>query len=135
MSSEFACISINLIARARYSSGIQSAVSTWPPACTYSMNSCVLASVIGSPYLPVGRLAPLMSARREELTQVAARLFAERGYRGTSLGDLAKALGMQKASLYHHISSKEDLLWEVASAGAAAFHEALDALPEEAPAT
>ena len=41
---------------------------------------------------------------------------------------------MQKPSLYHHIASKEDLLWEVASEGARAFHEALDAVPADAPA-
>src|SRR3954462_14511123 len=75
-----------------------------------------------------------MSARREELTRIAARLFAEKGYQGTSLAYLAMELGMQKPSLYHHIASKEDLLWEVASDGAAAFHAALDAVPEEAPA-
>jgi TetR/AcrR family transcriptional regulator, cholesterol catabolism regulator len=74
-----------------------------------------------------------LSARREELTRTAARLFADRGYHGTSLADVAEALGMQKASLYHHIDSKEDLLWEVASAGAEAFHAALDSVPEEAP--
>ena len=76
-----------------------------------------------------------MSARREELTRTAARLFADRGYHGTSLADLAEALGIQKASLYHHIDSKEDLLWEVARAGAASFHAALDAVPEGLPAT
>jgi len=76
-----------------------------------------------------------MSARREELTRTAARLFAERGYHGTSLADLAEALGIQKASLYHHIDSKEDLLWEVARTGAAAFHAALDTVPEAQPAT
>src|SRR5579862_3021566 len=76
-----------------------------------------------------------MSARREELTRAAARLFAERGYQGTSLADLADALGLQKASLYHHIESKEDLLWEVASEGAAAFRTALDGVPADAPAT
>jgi len=76
-----------------------------------------------------------MSARREELTRTAARLFADRGYHATSLADLAEALGIQKASLYHHIGSKEDLLWEVASAGAEAFHAALDAIPEGAAAT
>ena len=75
-----------------------------------------------------------MSAKREELTRTAARLFAERGYQGTSLADLAEALGMQKPSLYHHISSKEDLLWDAASEGAAAFHAALDAVPETGPA-
>ena len=58
-----------------------------------------------------------MSARREELTRIAARLFAEQGYQGTSLADLAEALGVQKPSLYHHIDSKEDLLWEVALRG------------------
>src|SRR5438132_1665093 len=71
-----------------------------------------------------------MSARREELTRAAARLFAERGYQGTSLADLAEAVGVQKPSLYHHIAGKEELLWDVAQAGAAAFHAALDAVPE-----
>jgi AcrR family transcriptional regulator len=75
-----------------------------------------------------------MSARREELTRIAARLFAERGYQGTSLADLAAALGVQKPSLYHHIDSKEELLWEVAWEGAEAFHAALDGVPAAAPA-
>jgi AcrR family transcriptional regulator len=75
-----------------------------------------------------------MSARRRELTRIAARLFAERGYQGTSLADLAGALGVQKASLYHHIASKEDLLWAVAWEGAEAFHAGLDGVPAAAPA-
>src|SRR5881227_3804186 len=74
-----------------------------------------------------------MSARRTELTRAAARLFAEKGYHGTSVGDLAEALGVQKGSLYAHIESKADLLWEVARDGAEAFHAALDAVPEEGP--
>src|SRR6266850_403505 len=74
-----------------------------------------------------------MSARRQELTRVAARLFAEKGYHGTSVGDLAEALGVQKGSLYSHIEAKADLLWEVAREGAEAFHQALDAVPEEGP--
>jgi len=76
-----------------------------------------------------------MSARREELTRIAARLFAERGYQGTSLADLAEQLGVQKPSLYHHIASKEDLLWEVAWDGAESFHAALDGVPSDLPAT
>src|SRR5439155_4672698 len=59
--------------------------------------------------------------------------FAEKGYHGTSIGDLAEALGVQKGSLYAHIESKADLLWEVAREGAAAFHAALDAVPDEGP--
>jgi AcrR family transcriptional regulator len=74
-----------------------------------------------------------MSSRRAELTRAAARLFALKGYHGTSVGDLAEALGMQKGSLYTHIDAKADLLWEVAREGAEAFHAALDALPEEGP--
>jgi TetR/AcrR family transcriptional regulator, cholesterol catabolism regulator len=75
-----------------------------------------------------------VSARRQELTRQAARLFAEKGYHGTSIGDLAAAMGVQKGSLYAHIDSKEDLLWEVAREGAEAFHAALDSVPEEGPA-
>jgi AcrR family transcriptional regulator len=67
------------------------------------------------------------------LTRAAARLFAEKGYHGTSVGDLAGALGVQKGSLYSHIDSKADLLWEVAREGAKAFHAALDTVPDEGP--
>ena len=74
-----------------------------------------------------------MSARRTELTRAAARLFAQKGYHGTSIGDLAEALGVQKGSLYAHIESKADLLWDVARDGAAAFHAALDTVPDDGP--
>jgi AcrR family transcriptional regulator len=76
-----------------------------------------------------------VSARRTELTRTAARLFAEKGYHGTSIGDLAEAMGVQKGSLYAHISSKQDLLYEATREGAQAFHAALDAVPENAPVT
>ncbi len=68
--------------------------------------------------------------RRQELSRQAARLFAQKGYHGTSIGDLAEALGVQKGSLYAHIAGKEDLLYETMREGAAAFHAALDAVPE-----
>jgi TetR/AcrR family transcriptional regulator, cholesterol catabolism regulator len=74
-------------------------------------------------------------SRRNELTRQAARLFAEKGYHGTSIGDLAEAMGVQKGSLYAHIDSKADLLWDVAREGAAAFHAALDAIPDDVPPT
>ncbi len=76
-----------------------------------------------------------MSTRRIEITRQAARLFAQKGYHGTSIGDIAEALGVQKGSLYSHIHSKEDLLYETLSEGAAAFHAALDAIPDDLPAT
>ena len=84
---------------------------------------------------PNPRRGSVSTTRRNELLRQAARLFAEKGYHGTSTGDLAEAMGVQKGSLYAHISSKADLLWEVAREGAAAFHEALDEIPDELPAT
>jgi TetR/AcrR family transcriptional regulator, cholesterol catabolism regulator len=74
-----------------------------------------------------------MGERRTELTREAARLFAEKGYHGTSIGALAEALGVQKGTLYSHISSKQDLLWEIARDGAESFHAALDAISEDLP--
>jgi TetR/AcrR family transcriptional regulator, cholesterol catabolism regulator len=75
-----------------------------------------------------------MATRRTELRREAARLFAERGYHGTSIGDLAEALGVQKATLYAYIESKQDLLYQTMRDGADAFHGALDAIPERLPA-
>lgn len=75
-----------------------------------------------------------MTARRDELTREAARLFAERGFHGTSMGDLAAALGVQKGSLYSLTGSKQELLFATMREGARAFHAALDAVPERAPA-
>jgi len=76
-----------------------------------------------------------VSERRIELTREAARLFAQKGYHGTSIGEIAEALGVQKGSLYAHIESKQDLLYETMREGAAAFHAGLDAIPEELAAT
>ena len=68
---------------------------------------------------------------KERLSLEAARMFSARGYHGTSIGDLAGALGIQKASVYSHISGKHDLLAEAALAGAVAFHAAQDAVPAD----
>jgi TetR/AcrR family transcriptional regulator, cholesterol catabolism regulator len=71
-----------------------------------------------------------MATRKEELSRHAARLFAERGYHGTSIGQLAEALGVQKGSLYAHIAGKQELLHEAMRTGARAFHGALDEIDD-----
>ena len=73
-----------------------------------------------------------MATRKDDLTREAARLFAERGFHGTSMGDLADALGVQKGSLYSLTGSKQELLFATMREGAVAFHTALDAVPEDA---
>ncbi|MDT9593744.1 TetR/AcrR family transcriptional regulator [Nocardioides zeae] len=58
---------------------------------------------------------------RATVLRRAISLFNERGYEATSIADLARDLGVTKSAVFHHVSSKEDLL-------AAALDEALDGL-------
>ena len=75
---------------------------------------------------------PTAQPTAERLHAAALALFAERGYHGTSMADLADAMGVQKGSLYSLTGSKQDLLVVVTREGAAAFHAALDRVPDEA---
>lgn len=54
-----------------------------------------------------------LSTREQELMEAAIRLFREKGYYGTSIRDLAEAIGLQKSALYHYVGSKEDLLFRI----------------------
>jgi AcrR family transcriptional regulator len=51
--------------------------------------------------------------RRDELLRIAARLFAERGFRNTTVRDIADAAGILSGSLYHHFDSKESMVDEI----------------------
>src|SRR4051794_29847351 len=63
--------------------------------------------------------------RREQIFAAASALFSERGYDSTSVRDIARALDLQGGSLYAHIASKEDVLWEIVSRAADAFEQAI----------
>jgi TetR/AcrR family transcriptional regulator, cholesterol catabolism regulator len=52
-------------------------------------------------------------SRRSELLDVAATLFAERGFRATTVRDIADAAGILSGSLYHHFDSKESMVDEI----------------------
>lgn len=52
-------------------------------------------------------------ARRREVLGAAAALYAERGYRATSMNDLAARVGLSKPALYHYVRSKEEVLVEL----------------------
>jgi TetR/AcrR family transcriptional regulator, cholesterol catabolism regulator len=57
------------------------------------------------------------SERRAEICRTAAQMIRDRGFGATSVNDIARALGITKAGLYHYITSKEALLNEVLSFG------------------
>lgn len=60
---------------------------------------------------------------RADVIAAAGRLFAQRGYHGTSMRDLGKELGLLGSSLYSHVDSKQDLLVEVVQEGARLFED------------
>jgi AcrR family transcriptional regulator len=53
------------------------------------------------------------SERRAELLALAAEMFAERGFRATTVRDIADAAGILSGSLYHHFDSKESMVDEI----------------------
>ncbi|MEO8272999.1 MAG: TetR/AcrR family transcriptional regulator [Chloroflexota bacterium] len=65
--------------------------------------------------------------RRQAIEEVASDLFREHGYAGTSIRDIARALSVQGASLYAHVTSKEDVLWAIVDRAATRFEGAADA--------
>ena len=74
--------------------------------------------------------APVRQTRRDDILDMAGRMFRERGYHATSMRDLAKALDLRGSSLYAHFAAKEDVLWEIVTRAAAAFEAAIDAVPD-----
>ena len=58
---------------------------------------------------------------RQDVVEAAGRLFAEKGYHGTSMRDLGRELGLLGSSLYAHVESKQDLLVHVVEEGARLF--------------
>lgn len=78
----------------------------------------------------------LNHARRKEVIDTAARLFAERGFHGTSMEDIASELGILKGSLYHWIESKEALLAEIVEGSLApTFERAHQIVAQDLPAS
>ena len=65
----------------------------------------------------VRAFAPPPQRRRIEICRTAAQIFRDRGYDATSVSDIARALGITKAGLYHYFESKEALLFEITSYG------------------
>lgn len=71
-------------------------------------------------------------SRRRAIEDVASDLFRTHGYAGTSVRDIARALSMQGASLYAHVTSKEDVLAAIVDRAASRFEAAADAAEQAA---
>ena len=77
------------------------------------------------------------SERYEEVLAAAARVFAERGYRASTIHDITSELDMTGAALYHYVEGKEDLLVAICQRAGDRLHDAakeimaLDLPPEE----
>ena len=67
-----------------------------------------------------------MGTREQEILDAARKLFRQKGYYATTMQDIAEAVGLQKASLYHYIRSKEALLLRIAGETMRLFHAELD---------
>src|SRR5437762_9538872 len=65
----------------------------------------------------VRAFAPPPQRRRIEICRTAAQIFRQRGFDATSVSDIAQALGLTKAGLYHYFESKEALLFEIMTFG------------------
>lgn len=64
--------------------------------------------------------------RKEEIIEVAAMLFKEKGYRAVTMRDLAENMGIRAASLYNHIRSKQEILSLIVISIAENFTEHID---------
>lgn len=69
------------------------------------------------------------SERRDEILDAAGQLFSQHGFHATSMRDLARAVNLQGGSLYAHIDSKEELLFELVNRAAARFIAMAEAVP------
>jgi TetR/AcrR family transcriptional regulator, cholesterol catabolism regulator len=60
---------------------------------------------------------PEAQDRLRDICRIAARVFYQKGYSGASMQEIAEAVGLTKAGLYHHIGSKDRLLFEIMNYG------------------
>ena len=67
----------------------------------------------------------VLARRADEIVDIAARLFYERGYPSVSTRALARAAGIQGGSLYHHFASKEEILYRIVQYGSGEFFAGL----------
>ncbi len=66
---------------------------------------------------------PTRPTRQAQILETAARIFCEKGFEKASMVDISSAMGLTKAGVYHHIGSKDELLFAIMSYGMDLFEE------------
>jgi AcrR family transcriptional regulator len=84
--------------------------------------------------LEAGQIAPVVGSRddpRDRILRVAARLFSEKGYRSTTVRDIAREVGILSGSLFHHFRTKEEMLLDIMRDAAVSVCEHAEAIIEQ----
>jgi AcrR family transcriptional regulator len=71
------------------------------------------------------------ATKKETIVEKASKLFFEKGFSASSMRDLAERVGVEAASLYNHIRSKEELLQEICFKAAQHYTETIDAIEKD----
>lgn len=71
------------------------------------------------------------SAKKDLILQEAAKLFREKGFGGTSMRDLAEKVGIEAASIYNHIRSKDEILEEICFGAGRKYDEQLSEIERQ----
>jgi len=91
-------------------------VST-PPAGRIAAERSEPAEAEESPWRASRERAPHRDVKRDAVLRAAAKLFTARGFKGTSLDDIAASLGVTKPTLYHYVANKEEILFACVQRG------------------
>jgi len=65
---------------------------------------------------------------RDDILDAAAQVFRQKGFHGASMADIADAVKLQQASLYHHVSSKQEILLALLDRALKMLHEQIDVI-------
>jgi len=68
---------------------------------------------------------------RDDILVAAAQVFRQKGFHGASMSDIAEAVNLQKASLYHHVASKQEILLELLDRALVMLTEGMSAVMEQ----
>jgi len=87
-----------------------------------------LLTILGTRDMSGESLTPKGERREQEILQTAADLFFQKGFHATSLGDIARVVGMRKGGLYYYARTKDDLLFRVVEQGLRSMIEELQGI-------